>query len=82
MSRNYYEYGDRARLEANARHHRYNAVLEPAADLIDAGDFAAFSQLPASIQSRAHIYADFRRYYRDAKAAGVYVPDDHGPDAA
>ncbi len=81
MSRNYYEYGDRARLEANARHHRYNAVLDPAADLIDAGDYAAFAQLPASVQSRAPIYADFRRYYRDAVAAGV-VPDDRGPSAA
>ncbi len=73
---------DRARLELNARSHRYDAVLDPAADLIDAGDYAAFAQLPKSVQSRAPIYVDFRRYYRDAKAAGVYVPDEHGPDAA
>ncbi|MDP9358986.1 MAG: hypothetical protein M3R02_27645 [Chloroflexota bacterium] len=72
---------DRAVLEINARHHRHNPILERAADLIDAGDYAAFAQLPASVQSRAPIYADFRRYYRDAVAAGV-VPDDRsGPSA-
>ncbi len=73
---------DRARLEINARAHRYDPMLDRAADLIDAGDYTAFSQLPAFIQSRAPIYADFRRYYRDAVAAGV-VPDDRsGPSAA
>ncbi len=77
--RNYDEYGDRARLEVNARHHRHDPILERACDLFDT-DRAAFDRLPASVKARADIYRDFRQYRRDAIAAGVHVPD-LGPDA-
>ncbi|MDP9417228.1 MAG: hypothetical protein M3P48_05205 [Actinomycetota bacterium] len=71
---------DRARLEVNARHHRYDALLERACELWDT-DREAFDRLPRSVKSRADIYRDFRQYYRDAVEAGV-IPDDRGPAAA
>ncbi len=45
---------------------------------MDAGDHAAWMQLPAVVQSRASIHADLRRAYRDAVEAGV-IADDRTP---
>lgn len=69
-----------ARLEINARHFRYDPVLDRAADLFHT-DRAAWNRLPRSVKSQTDIYADFRQQYRDAVAAGV-ITDDRGPDAA
>ncbi|WP_100501835.1 hypothetical protein [Geodermatophilus chilensis] len=79
MPSNYYEYGDRARLEVNARLYRPDPALDRAADLLE-NDRQAFDALPLRVRSVAVEHATFRRYYLDAKAAGVYVPD-HGPAA-
>lgn len=74
------EQNDLARLEMNARYHRHNPILERACELWDT-DREAFNRLPQSVKAEMSIYRDFRQYYRDAKAAGVYVPN-HDPDAA
>ena len=66
-----------AKLELNARGHRFDAHLDRCADLIDT-DYEAFTRLPVLVQDRASLYRDFRQHYRDAVAAGAVV-DDRGP---
>jgi hypothetical protein len=75
-----YEFGDRARLEINARGYRPDELLDRAADLLE-NDRPAFDTLPLHVRSVAVEHQHFRQMYRDAKAAGVHVPD-HGPAAA
>lgn len=65
----------RAHLEVNSRAHRYDRDLDRVADLIEAGDRDALAKLPPRFVDQAQVYSDFRRYYRDAVAAGV-IPDD------
>ncbi len=71
---------ERNRLEINARPFRYDPVLDPIADQMDAGDRAWLLQ-PLVLQSRASVYRDFRASYRAAVAAGA-IPYDRGPHAA
>lgn len=69
---------DATRLEMNSRGHRYDAGLDRIADLMDAGDYAAWSALPPAVVSVASVYRDFRTQYRAAVAAGV-IPDTQTP---
>lgn len=66
---------DHAQLEMNARGHRPDAGLDRIADLMDAGDYAAWSVLPPAVVSQASVYRDLRASYRRAVAAGA-IPDD------
>lgn len=70
----------RARLEMNARGHKYDAQLERVCELWDT-DRAAFDRLPQVLKAQHDIYRDFRDSYRRAVDAGV-ITDDRGPDAA
>ncbi len=69
-----------ARLELNARGHRFDAGLDRVADLMDAGDYAAWSTLPPAAVSQASVYRDFRAQYRAAVKAGA-IPDDRSAPA-
>lgn len=68
-----------ARLAANARMYRPDAVLDRAADLYRA-DRAAWEKLPARVRDESLIHLDMRDIYRGAVAAHL-VPDDRGPAA-
>ncbi len=72
---------DAGRLVANARAYRHDPHLDPIADAMDRGDTEAWSRLHPLLQERADDYRHFRRYYREAVAAGV-IDDDRGPDPA
>ncbi len=67
-----------ARLEMNARGHRYDPGMERIADLMDAGDYAAWSALPPAVVSQASMYRDFRAQYRRAVDAGA-IADTQTP---
>lgn len=69
--------GDHIKLEANARSFTFDPVLDRAADLFHT-DREAWNRLPRTIQSLSDVYADLRRYYRDAVYAGV-IADDRSP---
>ncbi len=66
------------RLEMNARSHRYDPGLDRIANLMDAGDYAAWSVLPPAAVSQASVYRDFRAQYRAAVEAGV-ITDTQTP---
>lgn len=66
------------RLEMNARGHRYDPGLDRIADLMDAGDYAAWSALPPAVVSEASMYRDFRAQYRRAVTAGA-IADTQTP---
>lgn len=66
-----------AKLELNARLHRYDKTLDDAADLFDS-DPTAWARLPRIVQDRSGMYRDARDAYRRAVEAGA-IPDDRGP---
>lgn len=66
---------DLARLELNARAHKYDPVLDPIADAMDRGDTEAWSRLHPALADRASIYRDFRAQYLAAVEAGA-IPDN------
>ena len=68
-------------LEMNASSYRFHPVLDPAADLIDAGDHAGFTALPERVQDLAGIHKDFRDQYRAAVRAGVIADNRSAPSA-
>lgn len=67
-----------ARLEMNARGHRYDPGLDRIADLMDDADYAAWSALPPAVVSQASMYRDFRAQYRRAVDAGA-IADTQTP---
>ncbi len=68
-----------ARLELNARGHRYDPVLDAVADEMDRGDYSAWSTRHPVLIDRASIYQDLRASYRAAVAAGAIPDDRSGP---
>ncbi len=70
-----------ARLEVNARSHKFDARLDAIADLMDRGDVEAWQKLPVRLIGEASMYRDIRANYNTAVAAGV-IRDDRGPHAA
>lgn len=68
---------DKARLEINARSYRYDPVLDPIADRIEAGE--AVADVPARVLDHASIHKDFRDQYRRAVAAGAIRDDRTAP---
>ncbi len=74
-------WSEAAKLEINARHHKYDARLDKIADAIESGDVEAWQKLPARLIGEADVYATFRRAYVAAVEAGV-IPDDRGPSTA
>ena len=71
----------KARLELNARGHRYDPVLDPIADEMDRGDVEAWRRHHPQLVDRASVYRDFRRNYRAAVEAGA-IADNRRPPAA
>jgi hypothetical protein len=69
---------DTAALEINACTYRYDATLDPIADLIEQGP-AAWANVHPKLLSVATVHKDFRDSYRKAVAAGV-IPDDRSQD--
>ncbi len=53
------------------RTYRPHAQLDHAADLVDAGDYAAYSKLPPAVQARAADHAAVRAAYRKAVDRGL-----------
>lgn len=68
-----------ARLELNARGHRYDPTLDPIADEMDRNDYVAWSARHPLLVDRASGYRDFRANYRAAVAAGAIPDDRSGP---
>lgn len=70
---------DAVRLEANARHHKFDPHLDRVADLLD-GPPEGWTHLHPKLIDAASIYRDFRASYRAAVAASA-IPDDRGPNS-
>ena len=61
---------ENASLEINARLHRFDPMLDAAADLFHT-DREAWRRLPRQVQSESSVYADLREHHRRAVRAGV-----------